>query len=76
MNLTTIVTTLKKYAPVIAAVATGIASIASKNYSEGLQQIFQALTVLFGGASMASLHASVRAVPDGVLEAASNANVD
>jgi len=49
----------KPYAPVIAAVASGIGMIASKNYDEGLSTIFQALAVLFGGATAASLHSQV-----------------
>ncbi len=49
----------KPYAPVIAAVASGIAMIASKNYSEGLSTIFQALSVVFGGAAAASIQNQV-----------------
>ncbi len=49
----------KQYAPVIAAVASGIGMILSKNYSEGVSTIFQALTLVFSGASVASLQNTV-----------------
>lgn len=49
----------KKYAPVIAAVSSGIAMILAKNYDEGLRQIFEALLVVFTGASVVGLHAEV-----------------
>ncbi len=49
----------KQYAPVIAAVASGIGMIASKNYSEGISTIFQTLTLVFSGASVASLQHAV-----------------
>jgi hypothetical protein len=54
----------KKYGPTLAAVASGIGMILSKNYDQGINTIFQALTVLFGGASMASLqHAVAKSGP-------------
>lgn len=49
----------KKYAPVIAAVSSGIAMVLAKNYDEGLRQIFEALLVVFTGASVVGLHAAV-----------------
>jgi len=49
----------KKYAPVIAAVSSGIAMVLAKNYDEGLRQIFEALFVVFSGASVAGLHAEL-----------------
>lgn len=49
----------KKYAPVIAAVASGVGMILSKNYDEGLSTIFQALTLVFSGATAASLQSAV-----------------
>jgi len=53
----------KTYAAVAAAVASGIGMILSKNYDQGLETIFQALTVLFSGATAAGLHAG-SAKPD------------
>jgi hypothetical protein len=54
----------KQYAPVIAAVASGVGMIASKNYSEGINTIFQALTLVFSGASVVSLqHAVSKSAP-------------
>jgi hypothetical protein len=70
MNLQTITAFLAKYGPVIAAVATGVASIAMQHYSEGLAEILQALSLLSGGTAVASLRHAVHQVPDAVLEAA------
>jgi len=50
----------KKYAPVIAAVSSGVGMVLAKNYDEGLRQIFEALLVVFSGASVMSLHAEMR----------------
>jgi hypothetical protein len=52
----------KTYSSVILAVSSGIGMIATKNYSEGLSQIFQAMTVVFGGASVASVRHAVSKV--------------
>ena len=52
----------KTYSSVILAVASGVGMIATKNYSEGLSQIFQGLTVVFGGASVASVRHAVAKV--------------
>ena len=41
-----------------AAVASGIGMILSKNYDQGLETIFQALMVVFSGASAVGLHAA------------------
>ena len=49
----------KKYAPVIAAVSSGIGMILAKNYDEGVRQIFEALLVVFTGASVVGLHAEM-----------------
>ena len=48
----------KTYAAVAGAVASGIGMIASKNYSQGLETIFQALLVVFSGASAVGVHAA------------------
>jgi hypothetical protein len=56
LSIIKLVKAAKPYAPMIAAVASGLAMIASKNYSEGLSTIFQALSLVFGGATAASLH--------------------
>jgi RsiW-degrading membrane proteinase PrsW (M82 family) len=52
----------KTYSSVILAIASGVGMIATKNYSEGLSQILQGLTVVFGGASVASLRHAVAKV--------------
>lgn len=49
----------KRYAPVIAAVSSGIGMVLAKNYDEGLRQIFEALLVVFSGASVVGLHAEM-----------------
>ena len=49
----------KTYASVILAIVSGLGMVLSKNYSEGLPQIFQALLLLFGGASVASVRHAV-----------------
>ncbi len=52
----------KTYASVIMAVASGLGMILSKNYSQGLSQIFQALLLCFGGASVAAMRHAVAKV--------------
>jgi RsiW-degrading membrane proteinase PrsW (M82 family) len=52
----------KTYSSVILTVASGVGMIATKNYSEGLSQILQGLTMVFGGASVASLRHAVAKV--------------
>jgi len=63
MNLVAILLRLidgyKTYASVILAVVSGIGMILSKDYGEGLNQIFQALLVVSGGASVASMRHAV-----------------
>lgn len=54
----------KTYAAVAAAVASGIGMILSKNYDQGLETIFQAMLVLFSGASAVGLHAASAANAD------------
>ena len=53
----------KTYASVAAAVASGIGMILAKDYHQGLETIFQALLVLFSGASAVGLHAAAAAKP-------------
>jgi hypothetical protein len=54
----------KQYAPVIAAVTSGVGLILTKHYDEGINTIFQALTLVFSGASVASLqHAVTKSGP-------------
>jgi hypothetical protein len=49
----------KTYASVILAIVTGLGMILTKNYSEGASEIFQALTLVFGGAGVAGLRHAV-----------------
>jgi multidrug transporter EmrE-like cation transporter len=60
----------KTYASVILAIVSGLGMILTKNYSGGVTEIFQALTLVFGGASVVGLRHAVSKVPTGVLEAA------
>jgi hypothetical protein len=66
MNLVAILLRLidgyKTYASAILAVVSGIGVILSKDYSEGLNQIFQALLVVSGGASVAAMRHAVAKV--------------
>ena len=59
MNLLSIVISLingyKTYASVILTIVSGLGMILSKQYSDGISQVFQVLVILFGGASVASL---------------------
>src|SRR5262245_17658461 len=52
----------KTYASVILTIVSGLGMILSKNYGEGLNQVFQGLTVIFGGASVASVRHSLSKV--------------
>jgi hypothetical protein len=52
----------KTYASVILAVVSGLGMILSKNYSQGVSEIFQALTLAFGGASVVGLRHAVAKV--------------
>jgi multidrug transporter EmrE-like cation transporter len=74
MNATTVLLDLvngyKTYSAAILAIATGVGAILSKNYSQGTADILQALTFVFGGASVVGLRHAVAKVPTGVLQAA------
>jgi hypothetical protein len=52
----------KTYSSLVLAVVSGVGMIATKNYSEGLSQILQGFTVVFGGASMAGVRHAVAKV--------------
>jgi hypothetical protein len=52
----------KTYSSVILAVVSGLGMILTKNYSGGVSEIFQALTVVFGGASVVGLRHAVSKV--------------
>ena len=54
----------KTYASLAAAVASGIGMILAKNYDQGLETIFQALLVVFSGASAVGLHAAASSKPE------------
>jgi hypothetical protein len=54
----------KTYASVILAIVSGLGMILTKNYAEGMTQVFQALTLLFGGTSIASLRHAVSKLSD------------
>jgi hypothetical protein len=74
MNLSMILLDLingyKTYSAAILTIVTGVGAILSKNYSQGLTDIFQALTLIFGSASVVGLRHAVAKVPTGPLEAA------
>jgi len=59
MNVITILSSLisnyKTYASVILAVVSGLGLILAKNYSAGIEQILQALLVVFSGATALSM---------------------
>lgn len=61
----------KTYSAAILTIVTGIGAILSKNYSQGATDILQALTLIFGSASVVGLRHAVAKVPTGVLDAAS-----
>ena len=60
----------KTYSAAILTIVTGVGAILSKNYSQGIADIMQALTLVFGGATVVGLRHAVAKVPTGVLEAA------
>jgi hypothetical protein len=74
MNASTIILDLingyKTYSAAILTIVTGIGAILSKNYSLGVTDILQALTLIFGGATVVAMRHAVAKVPTGVLEAA------
>lgn len=78
MNTSTIILDLingyKTYSAAILTVVTGIGAILSKNYSQGVTDILQALTLVFGSASVVGLRHAVAKVPTGVIEAAGHNN--
>ncbi len=49
----------KTYLSVSLAVASGIVMILTKNYQGGIVEIFQAMTLIFGGASIVGLRHAV-----------------
>jgi len=59
MNVITVISKLvsdyKTYASVIMAVVSGLGLILAKNYSAGVEQILQALLVVFSGATALSM---------------------
>ena len=59
----------KTYSSVILAVISGFGMILSKEYGPGISEIFQALTLAFGGASVVGLRHAVAKVPTSVVEA-------
>jgi hypothetical protein len=60
----------KTYSAAILTVVTGVGAILSKNYGLGATDILQALTLVFGGATVVGLRHAVAKVPTGVLDAA------
>ena len=82
MNVSTVLLQLindyKTHSATILAIATGVGAILSKNYSQGAADILQALTLVFGGASVVGLrHAvavTVTKVPTNVSVAAKDHN--
>ncbi len=74
MNASTILLDLingyKTYSASILTIVTGVGAIMSKNYSQGVADILQALTVVFGGTAVVGLRHAVAKVPTSVLDAA------
>lgn len=74
MNASTIILDLingyKTYSAAILTIVTGVGAILSKNYSQGVTDILQALTLIFGSASVVGLRHAVAKVPTSVFEAA------
>jgi hypothetical protein len=60
--LLSLVNGYKTYSSVILAVVSGLGMILSKNYGGGAAEIFQALTLVFGGASVVGLRHAVSKV--------------
>jgi hypothetical protein len=52
----------KTYASAILAIASGLGMILTKDYSGGVSEIFQALTLIFGGTSVVGLRHAVAKV--------------
>jgi hypothetical protein len=78
MSVTTVLLELingyKTYSTAILAITTGLGAILSKNYSQGATDLLQALTLVFGGASVVGLRHAVAKVPTNVLVAAKDHN--
>ena len=74
MNASTILLDLingyKTYSAAILTILTGVGAILSKDYNQGVTDILQALTLIFGSASVVGLRHAVAKVPTGVFEAA------
>jgi hypothetical protein len=74
MNASTIILDLingyKTYSAAILTIVTGVGAILSKNYNQGVTDILQALTLIFGSASVVGLRHAVAKVPTGVIDAA------
>jgi hypothetical protein len=74
MNASTILLDLingyKTYSAAILTIVTGVGAILSKDYNQGVTDILQALTLIFGSASVVGLRHAVAKVPTGVFEAA------
>jgi hypothetical protein len=49
----------KTYASAILAIVSGLGMILTKNYAGGFSELFQALTLIFGGASIVGLRHAV-----------------
>jgi hypothetical protein len=58
----------KTYVAVIIAIVSGLGMILSHNCSTSIPEIFQALTLVFSGASIAGLRHAVAKVPTRVVE--------
>ena len=69
MNASTVLLDLingyKTYSAAILTIVTGIGAILSKNYSQGIADIMQALTLIFGGTAVVGLRHAVAKVPRG-----------
>ena len=74
MNASTIILDLvngyKTYSAAIMTIVTGVGAIASKDYNTGVTDILQALTLIFGGATVVGLRHAVEKVPKAVFTAA------
>ena len=57
--LLTLINGYKTYSSVILAIVSGLGMILTKNFSGGLSSIFQALTLIFGGASIVGLRGAL-----------------
>ena len=57
--LLTFINGYKTYLSASLAVASGIAMILTKNYQGGIAEIFQAMTLVFGGTSIVGLRHAV-----------------